>query len=73
MSKLYEIIIFTASHQKYADPIIDYLDPKRDMISYRLFRDNCYETENGVIKSLIVIHKRFKNYKQRFEIYNFIR
>ena len=51
MSKLYEIIIFTASHQKYADPIIDYLDPKRDMISYRLFRDNCYETENGVIKS----------------------
>jgi CTD small phosphatase-like protein 2 len=28
-SKDYMIIVFTASHQVYADAILDYLDPKR--------------------------------------------
>jgi len=37
MSKLYEIIVFTASQKLYADKIIDLIDPKR-RISHRLYR-----------------------------------
>jgi len=49
MSKLFDVIIFTASHSKYANPIIDFLDPHKKYISHRLFREHCYETDNGVI------------------------
>lgn len=29
MSQLYELVIYTASLSKYADPLLDWLDPKR--------------------------------------------
>ena len=28
----FQVVVFTASHQNYADPIIDYLDPNGDLI-----------------------------------------
>jgi len=37
MSKYFDIIIFTAGNQCYADPILDYLDPDR-CIQHRLYR-----------------------------------
>lgn len=37
MGKHYDIIIFTAANQNYADPILDYLDPEGH-IKYRLYR-----------------------------------
>ena len=37
LSQFFDIIIFTASTQAYADPIIDYLDPHR-VVQYRLYR-----------------------------------
>ena len=37
MSKLYEIVIFTAAVKEYADWILDLIDPQR-VISYRLYR-----------------------------------
>ena len=37
----FQVIIFTASEQEYADPIIDYLDPDGIYISHRFFRDKC--------------------------------
>lgn len=39
-AKWYELIIYTASLKKYADPLLDWLDPK-GLISYRLFREDC--------------------------------
>ena len=36
MSKCYEIIIYTASLSKYADPVLDFLD-KQNYCAYRLF------------------------------------
>ena len=38
LSKIYEIIIFTASNFEYADPILDILDPNNLYITKRLYR-----------------------------------
>lgn len=43
MKKSWEIVVFTASHQGYADAILDELDPERTLIDYRLYRQHCYE------------------------------
>ncbi|CAG8435029.1 7265_t:CDS:2 [Diversispora eburnea] len=37
VSEWYKVIIFTASMPEYADPVIDLLDPNRNLISRRLF------------------------------------
>lgn len=37
MSKLYEIVIFTAAVQEYADWILDIIDQDKN-ISYKLYR-----------------------------------
>ena len=39
-SRMYELIVFTASMPRYANPLIDRIDP-RHLISYRLFREDC--------------------------------
>jgi len=59
MSLLYEIIIFTAGADYYANAIINYLDPGKELISDMLTRQNCMETKNGfVIKDLRIIRNR---------------
>jgi len=40
MSEIYEIVIYTASLSKYADPLLDWLDPKR-LCQHRLFWEHC--------------------------------
>ena len=37
-AKNFQVIVFTASHQVYADGILDYLDPKRELFAMRLYR-----------------------------------
>ena len=59
LAKHFEIVIFTASHPSYSDRVIDLLDPRGDIISYRLFRDSCIETKEKVlIKDLRIIRNR---------------
>lgn len=41
IKKHYVIIVYTASHQSYADSVLDYLDPEKELIQYRLYRHNC--------------------------------
>lgn len=54
--------MFTASHECYANVIIDYLDPDRDLISARYFRDSCFRTEEGFyVKDLRVIDRDLRN------------
>jgi len=48
MSKFYELVIFTAGLQEYADLMLEILDPKK-LIKYRLYRQ--HTTQNG---SLII-------------------
>lgn len=40
MAKYYELVIFTASLSKYANPLMDILDPDR-LCTARLFREHC--------------------------------
>ena len=54
-----EIIVFTASHECYAKVVLDHLDPTKKLVSYRLFRPHCWQTEEGVyIKDLRVLKNR---------------
>lgn len=41
MKKKWEIIIFTASHQSYADAILDEIDPDGTLFDHRLYRQHC--------------------------------
>ena len=60
MSRKFELVIFTASHQDYANPIIDHLDPTRKLISHRLFRQHCLKVDGYYVKDLSVIQNRKK-------------
>ena len=41
ISKLCELIVFTASHENYANKVLNYLDPDNEFIHHRLFRNSC--------------------------------
>ena len=45
----YELVIFTASLSKYADPVIDKLD-RFKVISHRLFREACVNIKGNFVK-----------------------
>lgn len=51
-------MVFTASAPEYANKIINQIDKNKDIFSFRLFRDHCYETEKGIfIKDLRIISR----------------
>ena len=56
MAKHYEIVIYTASLNKYADPLLDLLDPHR-VIRYRLFREHCAYYEGNYVKDLNLLDR----------------
>ncbi|KAK9762486.1 hypothetical protein K7432_011718 [Basidiobolus ranarum] len=51
VGKIFEIVIFTASLAKYADPVLDTLDI-HNVIHYRLFRESCYNYGGNYVKDL---------------------
>lgn len=62
MAKEYEIIIFTASNPDYANKIIDHLDPEHNLVSFRLFRDDCIQISNNChIKDLRILNRNMKD------------
>lgn len=57
-----QLVVFTASHQAYADAILDYIDPKNEYFSFRMYRQHCVETPEGFyVKDLRVISNRSLN------------
>jgi CTD small phosphatase-like protein 2 len=58
LKQSYQLISFTASDQLYADTILNYIDPNREIFSMRLYRQHCVETEYGLIKDLRIIKNR---------------
>ncbi|KAH9948690.1 NIF-domain-containing protein [Amylocystis lapponica] len=51
MGEIYEVVVFTASLSKYADPVLDRLDPDRS-VAHRLFRESCYNHRGNYVKDL---------------------
>ena len=48
ISKLYTIVIYTASHSSYADAVLNFLDPQNKYFYNRLYRSNCIDVKlNG--------------------------
>ena len=57
-SRLFEVVVFTASHQCYADVILDYLDPMHTLIHHRLYRENCVRVGDFNVKDLRIFGNR---------------
>jgi len=51
MAPLFEIVVFTASLAKYADPVLDLLDPNKT-VRHRLFREACTNHKGNYVKDL---------------------
>jgi len=49
--ELYEIVVFTASLAKYADPVLDLLDIHK-VIDWRLFRESCSPFKGSYVKDM---------------------
>jgi RNA polymerase II subunit A small phosphatase-like protein len=56
MAKEYEIVVYTASLNKYADPLLDLLDPHKT-IRARLFRESCVYFEGSYVKDLSLLNR----------------
>ncbi|KAI0295856.1 HAD-like domain-containing protein [Multifurca ochricompacta] len=51
MGEIYEVVVFTASLSKYADPVLDKLDIHH-VVAHRLFRESCYNHKGNYVKDL---------------------
>ncbi|CAI7857678.1 unnamed protein product [Closterium sp. NIES-53] len=57
MAPIFEVVVFTASLARYADPVLDLLDPTGELIHHRLFRESCVQMESGggYVKDLSIL------------------
>ena len=52
VSKWFNLVVFTASVQEYADPVIDWLEQERQYFSARYYRQHCTFRNGAYIKDL---------------------
>ena len=50
----FEVVVFTASLGKYADPLLDLLDTN-NVVKWRLFRESCVPWEGSYVKDLAML------------------
>lgn len=56
MRQHFNLIVFTASLQEYADPILDHLDPDGSIFSKRFYRHHTSELTEGTVKDLGILN-----------------
>lgn len=55
----YEIVIFTASNQQYADRVIDQIDPHK-FVRHRLYKESCLLLNECRVKDLSLLNRRLE-------------
>jgi len=60
MGAKFEVVVFTASLDKYANPVLDILDPK-GFIKIRLFREACVQHYGNYVKDLSLLGRRIED------------
>jgi len=61
MAKIYELVVFTASLSKYAEPLMLKLDPN-NYCGYKLFREHCTFYNNAFVKDLTRLGRSMKDF-----------
>jgi len=56
LAPYYELVVYTASLNKYADPLLDLLDSK-NLIEHRLFRESCVQWGGNYVKDLSILNR----------------
>ena len=51
----FEVVLFTASNQAYADQILSRIDPQRELIRYRYYRQDCTLVKGMYVKDLSIL------------------
>jgi CTD small phosphatase-like protein 2 len=55
VAELFEVVVFTASQQIYAEQLLDIIDPGEKCIKHRVYRDSCVLWEGNYLKDLTVL------------------
>jgi Dullard-like phosphatase family protein len=58
VNKYFEVFVFTASHPCYANVVLDFIDPKKELIHQRFYRDSCVSMGGVFIKDLRIFANR---------------